>query len=417
MSQVRAKFSKRLFKRLKGIAILILILSAIGFGVRHYLESSKVPPVKFLTAEARSGDLRSVILATGKVQPVSLVSVGTQVSGTLKELYVDYNSEVKKGQLIALIDPQQQEADLAQTSAALAASEADVEEARANLLQASMNLSRSRELLSNDLIARSALEADETGLKTARARLDAALARVTQQRAGVERSKLQLNYTRIYSPVDGVVVTRNVSAGQTVAASFNTPTIAEIAEDLSRMQVEVNIDEADIGSVYENQRVEFTVDAFPDRAFEGSVTQIRLSPISESNVISYKAIVSFINEQVEGRNLIPGMTANVTLIVDEKKDVLMVPNAALRFRPPDDTEGAAVPSGGGAPMGRGRQQKAETAASGDVRRGSSVYTLEQGKPVRVGVTSGITNGADTEVLSGLEAGAEVVVGIDVPRDA
>ncbi|MDR1021157.1 MAG: efflux RND transporter periplasmic adaptor subunit [Synergistaceae bacterium] len=415
MNQVNAKVSKRLFKRLRGIAILIFVLSATGFGVRYYIESSKEPPVKFLTAAAGRGDLRSVILATGKVQPVSLVSVGTQVSGTLKELYVDYNSDVKKGQLIALIDPEQQEADLAQARAALAASEADVTEARANLLHASRNLGRSRELFSNDLIARSAIETDETNAKTAEARLGAALARVGQQQANIDRSKLQLSYTRIYSPVDGVVITRNVSVGQTVAASFNTPTIAEIAEDLSRMQVEVNIDEADIGSVHENQRVEFNVDAFQDRAFEGTVTQIRLSPTSESNVISYKAIVSFINEQIEGRNLIPGMTANVTLIVDEKNDVLTVPNSALRFRPLDN---AGAEAGGGAPMGRGRPQRAEPAASDDVRRGPAIYTLDQqGKPVRTEVTSGITDGTNTEILSGIEDGTEVIVGIDIPKDA
>ncbi|MDR1514694.1 MAG: efflux RND transporter periplasmic adaptor subunit [Synergistaceae bacterium] len=415
MNQVQVKTTKKIVKRLKGILILIFILSAIGFGIKYYFDGTKELPVKYLTAGATRGDLRSVIIATGKVQPVSLVSVGTQVSGTLKELYVDYNSKVKKGQLIALIDPQQQEADLAQASAALAASEADVREARANLLHAEQSLKRSRELFSNDLIARASIETDETNLNTAKARLDSALARVKQQRANTERSKLQLNYTKIHSPVDGVVVTRNVSVGQTVAASFNTPTIAEIAEDLSRMQVEVNIDEADIGNVHEKQKVEFNVDAFPDRAFEGSVTQIRLSPASENNVISYKAIVSFINEQVEGRNLIPGMTANVTLIVDEKSDVLMVPNAALRFRPPDtDSSGSAA---GGGMMGPGRPSRGGTAVSDDMKRGPAVYTLSMDKPIKAEVTSGITDGVNTEIVSGIDAGTEVIVGIDIPKDA
>jgi HlyD family secretion protein len=416
MSQVKAKISKRTLKRLKGFLVLVLILTAAGLGVRYYLESAKEPPVEYITAAAKRGDLRSVIIATGKVQPVSLVSVGTQVSGTLKELYVDYNSKVKKGQLIALIDPEQQEADLAQASAALAASDADVSEARANLLHARQGLKRSLELLSNDLIARASLETDETSVKTAEARLDSALARVKQQRANADRAKLQLNYTRIHSPVDGVVVTRNVSVGQTVAASFNTPTIAEIAEDLSRMQVEVNIDEADIGNVHENQRVEFHVDAFPDRAFVGRVTQIRLSPISENNVISYKAIVSFENEQVEGRNLIPGMTANVTLIVDEKSDVVTVPNAALRFRPPDEAGAGSASEGGMMGPGRARPGGGNV-VSDDTRRSAAVYALSMDKPLRTEVTSGITDGSDTEIISGIDAGTEVVVGIDIPRDA
>ncbi|MDR0616979.1 MAG: efflux RND transporter periplasmic adaptor subunit [Synergistaceae bacterium] len=413
MNQAGNKASRRAIRRVKWILTLILVMASAFWGIRYYLESTKEPPVKYLTAQASLGDLRSAIMATGKVQPVSLVSVGTQVSGTLKELYVDYNSEVKKGQLIALIDPKQQEADLAQANASLAASEADVEEARANLSQAARNLARSRELFAKELIAKASFESDETGLATAKARLAAAVARVAQQRASIERAKLQLQYTRIYSPVDGVVVTRNVSVGQTVAASFNTPTIAEIAEDLSRMQVEVNIDEADIGSVHENQRVEFNVDAFPDRSFVGAVTQIRLSPASENNVISYKAIVSFRNEQVPGRNLIPGMTANVTLIVDEKSDVLTVPNAALRFRPLESAQGTEAAMQG--PMiGRGRPNG--SAASDDVRRGPSVYTLDDGKPVRIDVSTGITDGTDTEIASGIDYGTEVIVGIDMPKD-
>jgi HlyD family secretion protein len=403
------KASRRVFRRLKSLLILVAVVAAIAGGGWYYFESAKELPIEFLTASANRGDMRSVILATGKVQPVSLVSVGTQISGTLRELYVDYNSKVEKGQLIALIDPQSQEADLAQASASLEAIEADVAEARANLLHAEQNLARSRELYARDLISRASLDTDETNLATARARLASARARVDQQRASIRKSKLELGYTRIYSPVDGVVVTRNVNVGQTVAASFNTPTIAEIAEDLSRMQVEVNIDEADIGNVRENQRVEFNVDAFPDRGFVGAVTQIRLSPTSENNVISYKAIVSFLNEQIPGQNLIPGMTANVTLIVEEKKDVMMVPNAALRFRP------LAAQQAGGAEMDR--QMRGENRiVSDDVRRGPTVYRLENGEPSRVNVESGITDGVNTEIISGIDEGTEVIVGIDAPRD-
>lgn len=340
--------------------------------------------------------------------------MGTQISGTLKELYVDYNSVVSKGQLIAVIDPSTQEADLAQASATLLANQADLAEARANLANARQNLNRSKQLAERDLIARADLDTDQTGVATAEARVAAAQARIAQQKATIEKARLQLGYTRIYSPVDGVVVTKNVDVGQTVAASFNTPTLVEIAEDLSRMQVEVNIDEADIGSVHDGQRVEFTVDAFPERKFTGTVTQIRLSPTTENNVISYTAIVSFENEQIHGQNLIPGMTANVTLIVQEKTGVVMVPNAALRFRPLTPGAIAAAPTGGGGPGMGGGASQAGTASTG--RRQSTVYRLENGQPAKMEVERGITDGTNTEITSGLDEGTDVIVGIDVPRD-
>jgi HlyD family secretion protein len=404
-------------KKLKSFLIFLAIAGLIGAGVRFYLDSTKEPPLKYVTEAVERGGMRSVILATGKVQPVSMISVGTQVSGTLKELYVDFNSVVKKGQIIAVIDPAQQEADLAQSVASLRSLEADVAESSANLAYAREKVKRSRELYSRDLIARSELDVDETSVQTAEARLASARARIVAQEASVRRARLQLDYTSIYSPVDGVVVTKNVNVGQTVAASFNTPTIAEIAEDLSRMQVEVNIDEADIGSVREGQEVEFNVDAFPERKFEGNVTQIRLSPATENNVISYKAIVSFLNEQVEGQNLIPGMTANVTLIVDEKTDVVKVPNAALRFRPlsASGTAPTAVPGPMGRPGGDSSSDGAEPGAGSP--RKPSVYKLEDGEPVMVEVERGITDGTDTEIISGLEPGTEIIVGIDIPRES
>lgn len=384
-------------KNFKKIVVFVLVVGLAAWGGWRYLESRREPPINFITAPVRRGDMRSVILATGKVQPVSLVSVGTQISGTLKELYVDYNSRVKRGQLIALIDPASQEAELAQAEASLRSARADFAEARANLDHARTNANRSRELYERNLIARLQLDVDETALLTAAARVESTRARIAQNEASVKRAELQLGYTRIYSPVDGVVVTKNVDVGQTVAASFNTPTIAEIAEDLSRMQVEVNIDEADIGSVSNGQRVEFNVDAFPERRFAGTVTQVRMSPAMENNVISYTAIVSFENEQIEGKNLIPGMTANVTLIVEEKTDIKMVPNAALRFRP--------LPKPGA--------QSADTVGLAAGARKPTVYRLEKGEPVRMEVERGITDGTNTEVISGVEEGTEIIVGIDI----
>ncbi len=401
-------------RKRKGLIVFLILVACLGFGGWRYFQKARAPQVRFLTAPASRGDLRSVIMATGKVQPVSLISVGTQISGTLKELYVDYNSVVKAGQLIALIDPATQEAEVAQAEASLNSLRANLREAEANLKHAQNDLKRSRELYAGDLIARSELDVDETGVLTAGARVASVRASIAQQEASLRRAKIQLGYTRIYSPVDGIVVKKEVDVGQTVAASFNTPTIAEIAEDLSRMQVEVNIDEADIGSVREGQRVEFTVDAFPERHFAGTVTQIRLSPTTENNVISYTAIVSFENEQVEGKNLIPGMTANVTLIVEEKTDIVMVPNAALRFRPLSQQNGSSPAGGGGGP---GMGPPPASTASAPAARKPSVYRLEGDTPVKIEVERGITDGTSTEIISGLEEGQQVITGIDIPKDA
>lgn len=379
----------------KKISLLLLIFILTISGIWWYAHSTREPEIEFTTAPVRRSDIRSAIVATGKIQAVTLTKVGTQISGTLKALYVDYNSVVKKGELIALIDPAVQEADLAQAKAALSALQADVKEMETALKQARQNAVRSKELHELDLISRASLETDETSVATAESRLSSAKARVRQQQGVVRKANLQLGYTKIHSPVSGVVITKNVDVGQTVAASFNTPTLVEIAEDLSRMHVEVYIDEADIGKVHEGQVAEFTVDALPGRKFRGTVAQIRLFPVTENNVTSYTAIVSFVNEQVKGRNLVPGMTANVTLVVDERKDVVTVPNAALRFRPVDSDK-------------KGR--------SGRDGEKTSVYELQKGKPVKIEVECGITDGVATEVIAGLEPGREIVVGMEAPKD-
>jgi len=391
--------------KIRALAAVFALAAVAAGAVWYFGWSGKEQQVRFITTKAARGDLRAAIIATGTVQPVSMVNVGTQISGTLKSLYFDYNSRVKKGQLIAVIDPATQEAQVRQSEASLAALRADALDAEASLLLARQNAQRNRELYEGKLIAKVDLDTSEASLASAKARLAAANARIVQQQASLEQAKLQLSYAYIYSPVDGVIVKKSVEVGQTVAASYNTPTIAEIAEDLARMQVEVKIDEADIGSVYEGQAAEFNVDAFPERRFEGSVEQIRLSPTVTNNVTSYSAIVAFENEQRAGQNLIPGMTANVTLIVNEKKDVVMVPNAALRFRPLDPASPGAVSGMGefAAPPARGPRKP-------------TVYGLEKDEPVRIEVERGITDGVNTEIISGLEAGTEVITGIEAPGD-
>ena len=387
-------------KAKKTIFALAAILVISGIAAMFYVKSPEHTRPSYLTEKVKSGDIRSVIMATGKIQPVTLVKVGTQISGTLKELYVDYNSVVKKGQLIAVIDPSVQEADISGAKAALATAEAAAREAGAALAHAEKDVCRSRELYRQDIIARSALEADESRFEQAKARFEAAGTRAAEQRAALLKARLQLGYTKIYSPVGGVVVTKNVDVGQTVAASFNTPTIAEIAEDLSSMQVAVNIDEADIGRVHIGQRAEFTVDAFPDDSFGGEVSQIRISPITENNVTSYTAIVSFENSSGQRAVLMPGMTANVTLTVEERLSVLTLPNSALRFRPPVNK----------------KTDKTKKPDEPDEPDKSSVYKLVDGKPIKISVKTGITDGTNTEVIEGLKEGTEVITEAESPED-
>ncbi|MBO6266668.1 MAG: efflux RND transporter periplasmic adaptor subunit, partial [Synergistaceae bacterium] len=276
---------------------------------------------------------------------------------------------------------------------------ADLAKANAKLLKANRDLNRTRQLVKKDLIARSELDADVAEQATAKADLMAAQAKVAQYEATLRKQEINLGYTKIYSPVDGVVVAKNVEKGQTVAASYQTPSIAEIARDLKQMQVEVNVDEADIGSVKVGQKAEFTVDAFTDTTFRGQVTQVRISPKSSNSVVSYTVIVKVNNDE---EKLMPGMTANVSLIVTEKNDILLVPNAALRFRPNVNTEIQMGPRRRG-----GNVAAVET---------PGVYVMMNKKPVKIEVEKGITDGTRTEILSGVEEGTEVLVGFNLQSD-
>ena len=402
-------------KWLKGLVLLFVAAASAAGAAVYWGGAQDKASVKFITTPVKRGNLSWTILSTGNVQAVSMVSVGTQISGTIKAIYVDYNSVVKKGDLIAVIDPATQEANLVQAQAVLAAANADIMEAQANLNNARLNLGRTEQLVKKDLIAKADLDQDRTSLVTAKARLASAQALAAQRRAEVDKAKLQLGYTRIYSPVDGVIISKNVDEGQTVAASFNTPTLVEIAEDLSNMQVEVKIDEADVGNVFNGQKAKFTVDAFPEREFNGTVTQVRLSPAEDNSVVTYTAVVSFKNEQKkDGRNLMPGMTATVTLLVSEKEDVLIVPNSALRFRPVDSSSKKSA-AGGGGMMGPTPQQSSSMGAEARPQV-SAVYELKDGVPVKREVKRGITNGNQTELKSGAEEGLEVITGIEAPKD-
>jgi HlyD family secretion protein len=391
--------NNKIIKKQRGkILSVIMVLIVISGGLYwHYTKGSD--EIRYKTARSERSDLRSVIQATGTLDAVETVDVGTQISGTVKEIYIDYNSVVKKGQLIAEIDSATQQADVAQAEANLMAARADLMNSEAVLANAEKSLARTRKLAEKDLIAKADVDTEEKTYLTSKAQVAASRARIAQYQATLDKTKINLGYTRIYSPVDGVVVAKNVEKGQTVAASYQTPSIAEIAKDLSQMQVEVNVDEADIGGVREGQKATFTVDAHPNDPFDGLVTQVRLSPKTTDNVVTYVVIVKVSNNK---GLLMPGMTANVSLIVEERKDVVVVPNSAFRFKPSDPSANSGQP---GVPR-MGGQTIAEVKAP-------AVYMLDKKTPVRVEVKRGITDGQNTEIISGIREGDEVITGIIV----
>jgi HlyD family secretion protein len=367
---------------------MIIILVAIG---TWYLIKKENGKPQYKTATAQKGDLDAKVTATGSVNAVTTVLIGTQISGTINALYVDYNSPVKKGQLLAQIDPATIQAQVDQAGASLLSAEANLKKAQASLLDARRTYMRNKQLVAKDFIAQSDLDTSETNAQAADAQLDAAKAQVLQSRAALSQAQTSLKYTRIVSPVNGTVISRSIDVGQTVAASFQTPTLFTIAEDLTKMQIDTSVDEADIGKVKVNQDVRFTVDAYPDINFTGKVSEVRNAPTTVQNVVTYDVIVRVSNAELK---LKPGMTANVSIITDSRKGVLLVPNSALRFRPQAVADGST-----NTPKKR---------ATGN--KGPGIWILENNKPKQVKITTGISDGSLTEVLSGnIKEGQEVIV--------
>ena len=296
----------------------------------------------YRTATVERGQVRVAISATGTLAAISTVDVGSQISGQVTDVLVDFNDRVEAGQVIARMDPATYEAQIIQGNAAINSARANLETARATLRNAEADYARKAALAESKLVARSDLDVARAARDQARAQVDAALAQVTQQQASTQGTRLNLQRTVIRSPVDGVVLTRSIEPGQTVAASLQAPVLFQIAEDLSQMEIVLAIDEADIGQVKAGQDVAFSVDAFPERRFEGRVQQVRLSATNTNNVITYPVVVT-----VENRDqaLLPGMTVNAEIEVSRRDDVLKVPNAALRFKPADGAAGAAASQG------------------------------------------------------------------------
>lgn len=357
---------------------LLAVLLIAGGGLGWYLKSSAMSPEqRYKTQAIARTDIAQSVSANGTLNPVVLVNVGTQVSGTVRRLYVDFNNRVEQDQKLLELDD-------TLLAAQAGASAANVANALAALELARANAQRAQALFGQEYISRQEYDQATQAEKSARAQLD-------QARAQAARDRANLSYTTIRSPVSGVVVDRQVDVGQTVAASFQTPTLFKIAKDLTKMQIDSNFAEADIGQIRVGQPVRFNVDAFPDRAFRGSVRQIRLNPTTQQNVVTYDVVVEVDNPD---EILLPGMTAYVSIVVAQRKDVLTVPNAALRFKPSEPP--AAKP-------GEAQRRKRE-AGSG------MVHVLEGGKLRPVSVALGITDNRNTEVIGGdLKPGDLVVV--------
>ncbi|MEW6107900.1 MAG: efflux RND transporter periplasmic adaptor subunit [Nitrospirota bacterium] len=363
-------------KILPGI-LLIIILAILSFIVFK----NKDERLRYITEKIKRGNIIATVTATGTVNPVTTVLVGTQVSGTIRNIYVDFNSHVRKGQLIARIDPSLFESQVEQARANLLSAEAGLGKDEATLTDAGRTMQRKRSLFSEGLISRSDLDAAETNYEIARAQVSDAKARIAQAEASLRNAETNLRYTKIISPVEGIVVSRNVDVGQTVAASFQTPTLFTIAQDLTKMQIDTNVDEADIGKIKVGQDVEFTVDAYPEISFKGNVSQVRNAPISIQNVVTYDVVIKVDNPELR---LKPGMTANVAIIVSSVKDVLKVPNAALRFKPEDKKKSSPL-------------------------KGPAVWIIENVELKRIPLTTGISDGNFTEILSGeIREGHEVI---------
>ncbi len=356
-----------------GIGALVIIALAIWL----LSGGKKEEKVEFETTKVMRRNIHTSITATGTIEPVTSVTVGTQVSGIVSKLYVDYNSIVKKGQVIA-------ELDKTNLTSELNRSRADLTSALSTLSYEQANFNRYKTLYDKGLVS-----ADE--FETARLSFEKARQTVASSRESVRKAETNLGYATITSPIDGVVLSKSVEEGQTVAASFNTPELFTIAQDLTNMRVIADIDEADIGGVNEGQRVSFTVDAFPDDRFEGQVTQVRQQATTSSNVVTYEVVISAPNDDLK---LKPGLTANVTIYTMEKNDVLAVPSKALRFTPNE----ALLQ----------KDQKIE-----DVEGDAKVWTLNGDTFKAHKVEIGTSNGMMTEITSGISEGDEVIIDFSI----
>lgn len=382
---------------LRRVAALGVIAVLVGGGLVYRAKNRPVPPPRYVVAAPSTGDVAEKVQATGAVQPILQVNVGSQVNGRVSVVNVDFNSVVKKGDVLAVIDPIQYGAQVTQANAQVLSQKAQVESAKANEAAAKVALDRTQRLFSQGLASKGELDTAQGQYEVAKANASAAEAQVGAITAQLQQSQTNVGWTKIYSPVDGVVVSRSIDPGATVVASFQAPVLFVIAQDLHRMRVMADVDEADVGKLKEGMEAEAVVDAFPGESFKGSVQQVRYSPNNVQGVVTYSAVVEVENP---GEKLRPGMTATVTIKTKEVKNTLRVPNAALRYKPtpPMGPNGKPLPQPPEAPLvkGTGRVFVLTSDKPGDEKTESKI--------VNVGVTDGI----NTEITGGLQPGAKLV---------
>ena len=361
-------------KRYLIIACLILGVGALGY--THF----KANKVTYQTKKIEKCTITDIVEASGTINPVNIVSVGSTVSGLMKEIYVDYNSEVKKGQLLAQIDPANFQASVDQNQAQISNAEANLAKLNAEMVMAEKTYNRYKNLYAKNFIARSELDQAESDYLAKKASIGAQRATIAQARASLNTAMTNLSYTKIIAPVDGTIIKRAIDVGQPVAASFQAPELFTIAQDLTKMQIEVNVSEADIGRVKEGQDVEYTLDGYQDSVFNGKVTQVRLDSTTTSNVVTYTVIVSVDNEDLK---LKPGMTANVSIITKRSQDVMCVPSIALKYTP-------------------------ET--TGQKYQHQGIWILNDNKPERVDIEEGASDDTNIEIISDkLKPGDKVIL--------
>ena len=373
-------------KRFLPLAAIIVALLIILFVIRRYTSSGSA---SYQTATVARGPITQLVTATGTLNPVTNVQVGSQVSGNIQKLFADFNSDVKAGQTVAQIDPMLFQAAVTQA-------EGDLASAQAALELAKVNATRIQKLFTEK-------NSSQQDLDSAMAALHQAEANVKIKQGALDKAKADLDHCTITSPIDGVVISRSVDVGQTVAASLQAPVIFQIANDLTKMQIDSNVAEADVGAVEVGQDVDFTVDAFPTRTFHGKVVQVRNAPITVQNVVTYDTVIGVDNKDLK---LKPGMTANVSIIIAHEDNVLQLKNAALRFRPPDAAT-ASAPSQSRPAGGPGAQGARPTGAR-ERKPERTVYVLSFGRPKAVQIKTGISDGIVTEVTDGLKEGDKVV---------
>ena len=354
--------------KLKKKHIIILIAAALAL-IFLIVINAKANGVKYETRKVRRCTITEVVEASGTINPVNTVSVGSTVSGLIKEIYVDFNSVVKKGQILAQIDPANFQASVDQATAQINNAQANLANTQAVMEMSRKTYNRYKNLYAKNFIAKSELDQAESDYYANLAKVNSAKAQISQAQATYNTAMTNLGYTKIIAPVDGTIISREIDLGQPVAASFQAPQLFTIAQDLTNMQIEVNVSEADIGKVKVGQDVTYTLDGYPDTDFKGKVTQVRISPTTVSNVVTYVVIVDVHNEDLK---LIPGMTANVSIITDQKENVLCVPNVALKFTP-------------------------ET--SGQKYKNQGIWLLQKNKPVRIDIEQGASDDSRFEVIS------------------